>query len=109
KDIGTDYEYTVRELRLKFNPRGDVNWTRQIAAKSIEFVATLKPATGHGPWTKIFHDEKPLSLVLSAASPTGTVQNIKFTVPKDALKKADNAGISITDGDLLWPVSEDLR
>lgn len=104
KVAGKDYEYLVRELKLTFNPRGKSNKTTKIETRFIEFVATVQSPKAKTKVETLFQEKKPLSVVLNQKSPTDTVENIKFTVPRESIQKADSAFLNITDGKLVWPI-----
>lgn len=104
KEVGEKYEYTVRELELTFNPRGKANKTSKIETKFIELAAVSQPSKGKTRGTTLHQEKKPLSVVLNQKSLTDTIENIKFTVPKASIDKADSVILNISDGKLVWPI-----
>jgi hypothetical protein len=104
RETEKEFEYLIVQLKLKFDPAGTVNSTKEIAAKEIQIVATKKPTEGKGPFTVLHRDKKPTTIVLSEASPTGTLEKIKLVLPKESVDKADHVGLGLSDGKLLWPI-----
>jgi hypothetical protein len=98
------YEYLLKHLKLRFNPNAEANTFKEIKVKEIFIVATKKPTEGDGPYTVLHRDKRQTIIVLNASSPTATLENIKYFLPKEIVEKADHVGLVITDGELALPM-----
>lgn len=105
-DKEDSFEYVVEKLSLRFDPTAKTNSTKAIALKELVLVATKKPEGGKGPYKVLHRDKKPVSVVLNNESPTGIIEVIKLTMPKEVAEKADVIGLSVTDGSMMWPIRQ---
>lgn len=108
QERGADYVYSVRELDFNFQSRASINATDRIVNPTIRFVTTTGAVSG-GHIKVTFESELPTHVQLDAEKRKATLRNIVFVVPKAVVASADYAGLSITDGRLLWPMHRDLR
>jgi hypothetical protein len=106
---GNDFEYTITELKLRFDPQGRINKVDAVNLRAIRLAATQRPPLAGQPFKVLHEHRQPVSLVLSAAAPTGTLRNLKFKVPREIITKADRVGFSATDDNWLWPMSGELK
>lgn len=104
RETEKEFEYLIVQIKLRFDPTATGNSTKKIAVKEIGIVATKKPTKGKGPYTILQRDEKPTTFVLTASSPTATLEKIKLVLTKESVEKADVVQLNLTDGKLLWPI-----
>jgi hypothetical protein len=105
---GTNFNYTIKKLDLKYHLFGSINATAKIPV-TVELVATKRPPSENDPWERIFEKAYPTTDVLSFASPNATITNLVFLIPADLAQKADHLGLDVTDGRMLWPFDEELK
>ena len=103
-EVGSDYEYKIAELNLRYDPDAKVNKVDEIALQTIAFRATQKAKSPGRPPTVLFEGKQPVTLRLTAAEPSGVLKNLAFKAPKADMQKADFIGFSASDGRLLWPI-----
>ncbi len=101
-----DFEYVIEKLNLRFDPTAKTNSTKEIALKEVAVVATKKPEGGKGPYKLLHRDKKSVSVTLNSETPSGTIENIKLTIPKEVADKADVIGLNVSDGTMLWPIRQ---
>ena len=99
-DRGKDFEYSIPELKLEFDPDGRTNPTQRIDLKAIRLVATVKPADGKGRSSILYREDSAAAAVLTEDSPTATIRDLRFTVSKEIVTKADYLGFSAVEREI---------
>lgn len=103
------YVLHIPSLRLTFLPRALTNRTERIDAKQLRLVATVRPPSGSGPSDIIAKAIHPLSVSLTAESPTVTLTDVVLEIPTEDVMRADHVGLAVTDERMLWPVGGELK
>jgi hypothetical protein len=100
--------FRVENLRITLDPQAATNATTQLNSPSIRLVTSVLGRNGEKA-TVTYEALVPTSITLSAQSPSAVVENLQFSVPAVTLQSAEYAGLSVTDGRLLWPMHHNLK
>jgi len=102
KAVGKNYEYTIEDLKLTFDPDARVNSIGEISLKEISVAAMLQQEEGKEKPKEFLRKSKPVSVVLKKDSPKATMQKVTIVVPKDVFDAADRVEFTVSDGRRTW-------
>ena len=107
-DAAESVLFTVEKLRLTLDPKAEVNSTEQLVRPSIRFITTVRAPDGVRA-AVTYEALVRTDITLNVGTPHAVVENLRFAVPTSTLAGADYAGLSVTDGRLLWPMHHDMK
>ena len=100
--------FQIRRLELTLDPRAQSNATTGMDRPSIRFITSVLGRNGEKA-TVTYEALVPTSITLSEQTPSAVIENLQLSVPALTLQNAEYAGLSVTDGRLLWPMGHNLK
>jgi hypothetical protein len=105
---GQMYTFAVSDLQLTFQPDTSVNKVDSVRNPQLRLITTvLRPGTTRADVTS--KSSLPLTLTLDKKHRAATVSDHRFVVAEQKVKESTSTVLDLTDGDLLWPFSVNLK
>jgi hypothetical protein len=107
-DNGSEFEYRTH-IGVTFHPNARVNRTSVVNLREWRFVASVPGDDANGPWKMLYQDSSPMSIHLAQDGDTAHLPDITFRLSKATVAHAQQVGLSVDDGHMLWPIPVNLQ
>ena len=105
---GSTYTIVIPKLQLTFQPDTNLNKVDSVRNPRLQLVTiVLRPGTTRSEITS--SNSLPLNLSLDKIHRMATVSDLRLVVDKWRVRESTYTALNLTDGDLLWPSSENLK
>ena len=106
-DLGHEYEFQTH-IEITFHPGERVNHTPVADLQDCRLVASV-PQDSIGPWKVLYQESHSIRVRLTQEGQMAHLPILTFRLPKAIAARAQQVGLAVTDGHLMWPIPVPLR
>jgi hypothetical protein len=103
-DFGSEIEFRPH-IEATFDPEAAVNRTPVAELRRYSLTATSLERGDQGVEV-LYRDDRSIELTLSGAGETGPLPVVSLRVPREVATEAAALGLSVSDGGILWRISD---